>query len=553
MSAPTSFRKTLHYFKNPKLLTVFFFGIASGFPWVMIGSAMTGWLKDEGLSRSSIGLFGLIFVAYSINFLWSPLADRLRIPLLTASLGLRRSWIITTQLLICIFAAYMSTLDATLQLSTMALFGLLIAVSGATQDIAIDAYRIDILNKEDSEAMAAGSALATAGWWTGYAGLGSIPFILVTSPNWQWSEVFLVLAGIMAALMITAFVATEPESDRATTLDKIQRDYLQVLPNFTYRSVAILCLLPTIIASVFYANVGYPGWPTSLIAEQYQFTAITLAIVGLLFVFAVQLKKLNSALSRNGGAVSTPLSNAQLASPNMVNQLTAWLLSTLVAPIQEFFDRNGTRLALSILMFIFLFKLGEAYLGRMSIVFYREVGFSNEDIAYYSKLVNWATTIVFSLIGSVFTIRYGILKGLFIGGIAMSASNLLFAVIAIVGPSKPLFAFTVFVDGFTSAWGSVAFVALLSVLCNKSFTASQYALMASLGTFGRVMLGSYSGIIVDWLDGNWALFFVLTALMVIPSLLFLYSIRKPLNQLIEQNNAANAVTSESSGKRESST
>jgi PAT family beta-lactamase induction signal transducer AmpG len=149
---------------------------------------------------------------------------------------------------------------------------------------------------------------------------------------------------------------------------------------------------------------------------------------------------------------------------------------------------------------------------------------------------------VFSLIGSIFTIRYGILKGLFIGGIAMAASNLLFSVIALVGPSKPLFALTVFVDGFTSAWGSVAFVALLSVLCNKSFTASQYALMASLGTFGRVMLGSYSGIIVDWLDGNWALFFVLTSLMVIPSLLFLYSIRKPLSLLIAQNNASNSQT-----------
>jgi len=170
----------------------------------------------------------------------------------------------------------------------------------------------------------------------------------------------------------------------------------------------------------------------------------------------------------------------------------------------------------------------------MSIVFYREVGFSNSDIAYYSKMINWAVTIVFSLIGSVFTIRYGILKGLFIGGIAMASSNLLFALMAMVGPDKALFAFTVLVDGFTSAWGSVAFVALLSVLCNRTFTASQYALMASLGTFGRVMLGSYSGIMVDWLGGNWSLFFILTALMVIPSLLFLYSIRKPLSALIEQ-------------------
>lgn len=167
MSSPHSFKQSLSYFKNPRLLTVFFFGIASGFPWVMIGSAMTGWLKDEGLSRSSIGLFGLIFVAYSINFLWSPLADRLKIPLLTAKIGLRRSWILITQFLICLCAVKLSALDATSQLSLMALFGLFIAILGATQDISIDAYRIDILSSGDNELMAAGSAMATAGWWTG--------------------------------------------------------------------------------------------------------------------------------------------------------------------------------------------------------------------------------------------------------------------------------------------------------------------------------------------------------------------------------------------------
>ncbi|WP_448211436.1 AmpG family muropeptide MFS transporter [Colwellia sp. MEBiC06753] len=527
MSAPHSLKQSILYFKDRRLLTVFCFGIASGFPWVLIGSAMTGWLKDEGLSRSSIGLFGLIFVAYSINFLWSPLADRLKVPLLTAKMGLRRSWIICTQIVICLCAFKLSTLDASTQLNLMALFGLLIAISGATQDIAIDAYRIDILSDGDSELMAAGSAMATAGWWTGYAGLGSIPFLIVSSEAWQWSEVFSVLALIMALLMITAIVVKEPISDREQTLAQIESNYLSVLPLYSHRCIGILLTLPLIIASIVYANIGYPGWPTVL-PSSYQFWFISAFILLLLTLFGMQLSQLNRVIASKNLM-------AYQGQPSATVKLTAWLITTLVSPIQEFFDRNGTKLAISILMFIFLFKLGEAYLGRMSIVFYREVGFSNEDIAYYSKLINWATTIVFSLIGSVFTIRYGILKGLFIGGIAMSASNLLFSVIAMVGPSKPLFALTVFVDGFTSAWGSVAFVALLSVLCNKSFTASQYALMASLGTFGRVMLGSYSGIIVDWLDGNWALFFVLTSVMVIPSLLFLYSIRRPLTQLIEQN------------------
>lgn len=532
MSSPHSLKESLLYFKDRRLLTIFFFGIASGFPWVMTGSAMSGWLKDEGLSRSSIGLFGLIFVAYSINFLWSPLADRIKLPLLTNKFGQRRSWIMATQLIIILATFQLTQLDASSQLNLMALFGLIIAISGATQDIAIDAYRIDTLADKDSNYMAAGSAMATAGWWTGFAGLGSIPFILVDQPDWHWPQVYLVLAAMMALLMITAFVVQEPKSNREQTLNAIENNYLKVLPSHGNKPLFILLLLPLILGSVVYANIGYPAWPSSIISTDYQFSFISLFIILLLFLFSQQLTLLNKTLNNSEQYNSA----AQIST---VHRLTAWLLTTLVAPIQEFFDRNGTKLAISILLFIFLFKLGEAYLGRMSIVFYREVGFSNTDIAYYSKMINWGTTIVFSLIGSVFTIRYGILKGLFIGGIAMASSNLLFAVMAVVGPDKMLFAFTVFVDGFTSAWGSVAFVALLSVLCNKSFTASQYALMASLGTFGRVMLGSYSGIIVDWLDGNWALFFILTAFMVIPSLLFLYSIRKPLSKLIDQQNGSN--------------
>ncbi|WDE04465.1 MFS transporter permease [Thalassomonas viridans] len=537
MSSPHSLRQTLSYFKDRRLLSIFCFGIASGFPWVMTGSAMSGWLKDAGLSRSSIGLFGLIFVAYSINFLWSPLVDRLKVPFLTRYIGQRRSWILATQLLIMLATLKLSQLDVVNQLSLMAFFGLIIAICGATQDIAIDAYRIDLLQDKDSNYMAAGSAMATSGWWTGFAGLGSIPFILVDQPGWQWSQVYLVLAAIMAALMITALVVREPKSNREAVHNQIEKNYLQVLPSRGRQPLAILLILPAIFAAIIYANIGYPGWPEGYIDSSYRFWLISAFILLLLVLFSQQLTRLNKVINTRLSENGTSTITAHPA--NRIHRLTAWLLTTLVAPIQEFFDRNGAKLSIAILLFIFLFKLGEAYLGRMSIVFYREVGFSNSDIAYYSKMINWSVTIIFSLIGSVFTIRYGILKGLFIGGTAMAASNLLFSLMAIVGPDKALFAFTVFVDGFTSAWGSVAFVALLSVLCNHTFTASQYALMASLGTFGRVMLGSYSGIIVDWLDGNWSLFFILTALMVIPSLLFLYSIRKPLTVLIEKNQAQN--------------
>lgn len=191
MPSNNSLFDTISYFKDKRLLSIFCFGIASGFPWVMTGSAMSGWLKDEGLSRLSIGLFGLIFITYSINFLWSPFVDCIKIPFITAKLGQRRSWILFTQIFIVIATYQLSQVNVSSQLSLVALLGLVIAFFGSSQDIAIDAYRIDILANDDSNYMSAGSAMATAGWWTGFAGLGSIPFILVDSPNWNWPEAFL--------------------------------------------------------------------------------------------------------------------------------------------------------------------------------------------------------------------------------------------------------------------------------------------------------------------------------------------------------------------------
>ncbi|MDP4945939.1 MAG: MFS transporter, partial [Alishewanella sp.] len=199
-------------------------------------------------------------------------------------------------------------------------------------------------------------------------------------------------------------------------------------------------------------------------------------------------------------------------------------------PFLDFFRRNGWQLSLAILSFVFLFKVGEAFLGRMSVPFYKEIGFSNEQIAEYSKLVGWFATIVFTLLGSAINIRFGIVRGLFIGGIAMAASNLMFAWIALVGPKPELFIAAILVDNFTAAFSTVAFVSFLTWLTGRAFTATQYALLASLGNLGRTTLASFSGEMVDLLGGNWALFFVFTSLMVIPGLLLLLWVGKRLQQ-----------------------
>ena len=430
----------LNTYKDKRFLSIFCFGISSGFPWIMIGSVLSAWLKDENLSRSAIGLFGIIFATYSFNFLWSPLLDKLKPPFL----GQRRGWIMAMQGAVVLCCLAMSQLSATTDLFYIALVGLFIAIASSTQDIAIDGFRIDTIAENDKDGMSAASSVATAGWWTGYGGLGAIPFYLADYTAYTWPDIYLLLAVMMLLLMVATLLTNEPEIDRKALLSQITHE--------------------------------------------------------------------------TGSGV------------------LYWLRTTLITPFSEFFSRNGVKLAASFLLFIFLFKIGEAFLGRMSIVFYKEIGFSNSDIGTYSKLLNWWVTIVFSLLGGLVNIRYGIYKGLMIAGIAMAASNLMFALIAQTGPSTGLLAITVIVDGFTGAWSTVAMVAFISLLCNRAFSATQYALMASLSVAGRTLVASSSGFVVDALDGNWSLFFIATALMVIPSLCFLYSIRENIKKVEYSNN-----------------
>jgi PAT family beta-lactamase induction signal transducer AmpG len=179
-------------------------------------------------------------------------------------------------------------------------------------------------------------------------------------------------------------------------------------------------------------------------------------------------------------------------------------------------------------MFIFLFKIGEAFLGRMSIIFYNEIGFSKTDIALYSKGIGWITTITFTLLGGLFAIRMGLLKAMFASGIVMALTNLMFSLLAWVGHSEILFAFTVLIDDLAAAFATVAFVGFISALVDRTYTATQYALLASIGTAGRTLFASSSGALVDWLNGDWGLFFIITAIMVIPSLVCLLAIKNKL-------------------------
>ncbi len=438
-----------------RMARIFLLGIISGFPWVLIGSSLTLWLKEDGLSRTTIGFAGLIFGVYAINFLWAPLIDRIRIPWLTRKLGHRRAWILTLQAVIVASLALWSFADPTANLGWVVGIGLTIAIASATQDIAVDALRIEQVGTSEGEAMAAGAATAVVGWWTGYK-----------------------LGGIIALETATAFQNAGVE------------DYWQA----TFLVLGAVVILTNI---------------------------------GLLFVHEEgTAERISSQTAEDDRIAST------LGVSGPMGRAAAWLGGTVVSPLMSFFRRNGFAIALTVLGFIFLFKIGEAFMGRMSILFYREIGFSKSEIALYSKGLGWVTTVGFTVLGGFFAIRMGLIRAMFLSGIAMAATNLLFAVLFWVGKSEALFATAVVVDDLTSAFATVTFVAFISMLVDRTYTATQYALMASIGTAGRTLLAGASGALVDWLEGDWATFFVITTLMVIPSLICLWAIRGRLRDML---------------------
>lgn len=216
----------------------------------------------------------------------------------------------------------------------------------------------------------------------------------------------------------------------------------------------------------------------------------------------------------NEGEEAASAALAQSDSPSLGD----WIQTTLIAPFTEFFQRCGFRLALSVLLLLLVFRLGEAMLGRMSLVFYVEVGFSRDEISLYQKFFGGLVTAGFSLLGAVINTRFGVIRGLFVAGIAMAGANLMFALIAVVGPNTNLLMLALLVDNFFQAFATVAFVSFISYFTSRTYTGTQYALMASVSNFGRTTLAAGSGFVIDALGGDWASFFILTTLMVIPGL-----------------------------------
>ena len=438
-----SFSETVALVWDKRIFSVLFLGFISGFPWILHGSVMTLWLKAEGLSRGAIGFMGIVGTAYAINFLWAPIIDRVKLPVLHKLLDQRRSWIFLCVIPIAIFTFAISYAQPTNNLFLVGILALGIAIASATQDVAIDAYRIDVFDESEVDKIPYAAAAATGGWWAGYGFIG----------------------GAIAL--------------------KLGGEEIGLAWPIVYKWMSLVCVLQ---------------------------------LIGLFFLpkVATDSTELEDDLFHS------------LSEKPFLEKTADWFYNTIATPFIDFFKRCGFELAFGLLFFVFTFKMGEAFLGRMSILFYKEIGFTTDQIGFYNKLVGGFLTMIFAFLGAMINTRYGLIRGLFVAGVAMASTNLIFAVMAIVGPDERLFAAAVVLDNFTAAFATVAFIAFISHFTSRTHTATQYALLASLGNFGRTSVSSSSGYIVDAMNGNWFWFFILTSLMVIPALMVLMWIGKRL-------------------------
>lgn len=461
-------RESLQQLRDKRFLAIFLLGFCSGFPWVLHGSVLTLWMQAEGLSRSAIGFIGAVATVYAINWLWAPLIDRVRLPFLYRKLGQRRSWIVFTLVGIAFALLAISTGDPSDSLPLISVCALVIAILSASQDIAVDAYRINIFHADEMDAkMPFAAAVTTTGWWAGYGFIGGAIAVALGGETigLPWPDVYRVLALFYLILIVCVIKIAEPVREEQSS-----------------ESSAVGTNSSDLIASSTPVDVPDP-----------------------------------------------------LPSPGKTTgSVLAFLKDLVVSPFSEFFKRCGLKLALSILLLLLVFRLGDAMLGRMSLVFYVEIGFSRDQIAFFQKFFGGIVTAVFCLGGALINTRFGVIKGLLVGGSAMALTNLMFALLAVTGPSIPVLLAALVLDNFTGAFATVAFISFISYFTSRTYTGTQYALMSSVSNFGRTTLAAGSGFIVDSLDGNWALFFILTSLMVIPGLLMLGWIGRQIENYSEK-------------------
>ena len=409
-----SWKESFSAYLQPRLFIILFLGFSSGLPFGMLIDPLNFWLSEEEISRSSIGLLSLITLTYPMKVAWSPFIDRLKIPLLSSSIGQRKSWLFLTQLVVSIALIGMAITDPKSSLSILVVFALLVAFFSATQDICIDAMRIELVEEKE---LGEATAMYQAGWRLAFL-ISQVATFFIAS-LFDWSSAYFCSAVLMLLILITCFLKV-PEPER----------------------------------------------------EEDPYIALT----------------------------SKPL---------------AWVFSSYVKPFLEIFNRLRDRIFL-ILLLVITYRFSDLLLGPMAMPFYRETGFTKEEVAIITNAFGIIVTMTGAFLGGLLIYRYNIMKTVLVGALLVAITNLFFAGLDVIGHNIAFLTLTISVDNLSQGLAGTALIAYLSSLTNQNFTATQYALLFSLAVIPGKLLASSSGFIVDYF--GYFNFFIFASLMGIPAI-----------------------------------
>ncbi len=428
--ARTSIADTFAVYLQRRVLIVMFLGFSSGLPLALSGSTLLVWMREAGVDLGTIGLFALVGTPYTIKFLWAPLIDALDVPLLSRRLGRRRGWLLLSQFLLIAAIVLLGACDPAVSPLLVAVGALLVATASATQDIVVDAFRVESLDESEQ---AAGMASYVAAYRIGMLASTAGALFLVSalqgsglSYHGAWTAGYALMAALVLIGVATTLIATEPEKSKAA--------------------------------------------------------------------------------------------NAAHARENTLQRVT----DAAVGAFSEFLTRDMAFVALA---FVILFKFTDALSGAMTAPFVIDLGFSRNEYAAIIKGVGLAATLIGGFAGGFLARACSLPMSLLVGGLLQGVANLAFSWQAVLGHDIAWLTVAIISENFTSAIGTVVFVAYLSALCrNPLHTATQYALLTALAAVGRTYLSSGAGFIAA--AAGWAWFFVVCAFAGLPALILLAWLQK---------------------------
>jgi len=501
---------TLKKVFSPQVITLLFLGISAGIPILLIFSSLSLWLREAGVARSAVTFFSWAALGYSFKFVWAPLVDKLPVPLLSRLLGKRRAWILVSQGLIISAISWMAFTNPAEgnNLSIMAMAAVLLGFSSATQDIVIDAYRIEIGNTQ-LQAMMSSSYIA--GYRIGMliAGAGALFLADMFGSDMAiyhyeaWRNSYLIIASAMLIGVVTTLIMPEPKHPDEQNGHYETNDYLGffvlflISVSFFVASFIMSADIMSSVKSYFGDILGYKHVASFMVE-----TLRLLLAIGFTFLVAKFV-------------MTTRLVNKSMVS------------ATYVQPFSEFFNRYPVKVALLILALVGFYRISDIVLGVISNVFYQDLGFTKSQIASVVKTFGLFMTIVGGFLGGFITLQIGVLKTLMLGAVLTILTNLMFVLLANTGPDIQILYLVISADNLTAGLASAAFIAFLSAITNIKFTAMQYAIFSSLMTLLPKLLGGFSGTIVD--SFGYVNFFIFASLIGVPVLILVYLVNKHID------------------------